>query len=851
LTEASPEAVDSRRLELFRVLVEEAREYAIFFLEVGGDIASWNAGAERIKGYTADEVIGRPFSIFYPADRAAAGEPAQVLARAAVEGRVETEGWRVRKDGSRFWAGVVITAVRDAQGKVTGFTKLTRDLTEQHQARETVRRSQEELAVTLRSIGDALIATDEQGRVTLMNPVAENLTGWPAAEANGRPLEAVFRIVNEETRATVENPVTKVLREGTIVGLANHTLLIARDGTELPVADSAAPIRHSDGSVRGVVLIFRDQSSERAAEARREELVREHASRKAAEASAEALRLSEERHRATAERLRAVLDAMSDGVVMQDRELRIIYANGHAARMSGYEGPEAMMSAPLADLAARFNLFDENGEPISYERVPSRRALMGEGPGSMLAHVRDRRSGRDWWSLIHSVATADAQGRPESVVSVWQDVTARRRREEELRFLADAGALLSSTLEYEVMLKRLAALIVPRMADWCSVALLEHETLRPLAVTHVDPAKVNLARELQEKYPPDPGQTNGAYQVIRTRRSELHSNITDDLLIKGARSPEHLQAVRALGLRSAMVVPIAARGEAGLGAITFVWAESDRRYDQVDLALAEELGRRAALAIDNARLYLQLQEAVHARDEFLAVAGHELRTPLAALQLQLDGLELQTKRGKLAGDEERFRQRLSKAVTLGSRLAVLVSELLDVSKITAGRLAIDRQPCDLSLVVRDVADRFEDQIVAARCELRVRQPGPTTGEWDRHRVDQMVSNLLANAIKYGRGKPIELSVDTVDDRARLTVRDHGIGIAPEDQERIFERFERAVSDGHYAGFGLGLWIARQVVESHGGTLRLESRIGEGATFVVELPRSKGGSGAEQTDPHRR
>ena len=391
----------------------------------------------------------------------------------------------------------------------------------------------------------------------------------------------MFRIISEETGATVENPVTKALREGTIVGLANHTLLIARDGTERPIADSASPIRYSDGSVRGVVLIFRDQElGQRTAETKREELVREQASRHAAEASAEALRQSEERYRATSERLRAVLDSMSDGVVMQDRELRIIYANGHAARMSGYASTEAMMAAPLSDLAARFNLFDENGQPIPYERVPSRRALMGEGAGSLLVHVRDRRSGRDWWSRIHSVAIADARGQPESVVSVWQDVTAQHRREEELRFLADAGVLFSSTLECEVMLKKLADLIVPRMADWCSVALLEDGTLRPLAVTHVDPAKVTLAREMQEKYPPDPGQTTGAYQVIRTRRSELYSDISDGLLVKGARSSDHLEAVRALGLKSAIVVPIAAGGEASLGTITFVWAESDRRYDQ-------------------------------------------------------------------------------------------------------------------------------------------------------------------------------------------------------------------------------------------------------------------------------
>jgi PAS domain S-box-containing protein len=826
----------ARRLELFRVLVEEARDYAIFFLDPEGRVTSWNAGAERIKGYRQEEILGRHFSLFFAAAEVTAGKPNRELARAAAEGRVEDEGWRVRKDGSRFWAAVVLTAVRDAGGKLIGFTKLSRDMTSWHRAREEIRQSREDLAVTLRSVGDALIATDPGGRVTLMNPVAEQLTGWPSGEAHGQPLETVFRIVNEETRHTVENPVDRALREGKIVGLANHTLLIARDGVERAIADSASPIRHQDGSVRGVVLIFRDQTAERAAETTREQLVREHAARAAAEASAAALRESEERTRAVSERLNIVLEGVADGITMQDPSGRVLYANSMAARMCGYGSAEEMTAAPLSDLAARFALFDGDDRPLPYEQVPNRRALAGGGPSSLLVHVRDRSNGRDWWSQLASIPINGPEGRPEAAVSIWHDVTAQRRREDELNFLVETGALLSSSLDYETTLAKLTEALVPRLGDWCAIELLEGRELRLLSIEHVDPAKVSLARTLRAKYPPDPRATRGAYQVARTGRSELYPEIPDELLAAGAQSPEHLRVIREVGMKSAMVVPLSPREGTVVGVITVISTSAARRYEGADLALLEVLGRRAALAIENARLYREARGAIHVRDEFLAIAGHELKTPLAALQLQVQGLVRLAQRADVAGSVDRLRERLDKTLALGRRLDELIKELLDVSRITAGRLTLERESCDLVALVRRVLDRFADQVAGAGATATLGGDSRVLGHWDRARLDLVVSNLITNAIKYAPGKPIELTVEEASPaRARLVVRDHGIGIAPEDQSRIFGPFERAVSDRHYGGFGLGLWIVRQVVEAHGGSVRLESSPGQGATFFVELP----------------
>ncbi len=279
--------------ERFRLLVEGVQDYAIFMLDPDGRVATWNAGAQNIKGYTADEIIGQHFSRFYPTDVIESGWPAEELRQAAAQGRFEDEGWRVRKDGSKFWANVVITALRDQSGTLRGFTKVTRDMTERQQAEENARRLlQEEAArqaaeasakeaqqarteerrqrerflVTLASIGDGVIVTDEKAHVTFLNRVAQQLTGWSLPEAVGKPLDVVFRIIDEHTRQPTENPVVKALREKEIIGLANHTILIAKDGTERFIDDSAAPIQEQDGSVVGGVIVFRDVSQRRAAQ---------------------------------------------------------------------------------------------------------------------------------------------------------------------------------------------------------------------------------------------------------------------------------------------------------------------------------------------------------------------------------------------------------------------------------------------------------------------------------------------------------------------------------------------------------------------------------------------------------
>lgn len=230
----------------------------------------------------------------------------------------------------------------------------------------------------------------------------------------------------------------------------------------------------------------------------------------------------------------------------------------------------------------------------------------------------------------------------------------------------------------------------------------------------------------------------------------------------------------------------------------------------------------------------RLQDAVRARDEFLSIASHELKTPITALALYLDAL-LRRREGEPEAAPA-LRDRVEGARRQVRRLTHLVNDLLDVSRLSAGRLDLDLQQVDLAALVREVVERHRREALAAGCAVEVAAPSPVVGLWDRSRLDQVATNLLSNAIKYGKGRPIRIEVGAEGGRARLAVTDHGVGVDPADHERIFQRFERAASPHDFGGLGLGLWIVREILVRVGGTVRVDSRAGAGACFVVELPQ---------------
>ncbi|HEX9102466.1 MAG TPA: ATP-binding protein, partial [Polyangia bacterium] len=508
--------------------------------------------------------------------------------------------------------------------------------------------------------------------------------------------------------------------------------------------------------------------------------------------------LADERH------LRdVVVSAINEGVVAIDAAGRFVFANEAAARLVDFPSAQALLASEgRADIFARWEVTDEAGAPIAVPDLPASRALAGEASERAL-RLRSRTGLPDRWLQFTATPVRKAD-RVALIACVFRDITEAHRFTDGQRFLAEASVALGSSLDYTATLRAVAQLAVPRLADWCAVDMKSGAGSERLAVAHVDPKKIEFAWELERRWPSPQSAPTGVPNVMRTGKPELYPEIADEMLVAGALDAEHLAVARTLGLRSAMVVPITgARGT--FGVITFVSAESGRRYGDADLSLAMELAARAALAIDNAVLYADAQRAVRLRDDFLSIAGHELRTPLTALQLQLQSLVRNAKR-PAAPTARELVERLEKASGHVARLERLINELLDVSRITTGRMLMHPEDVDLAALAREVVERFADDSARAQSPITLHAPAPVAGRWDRLRIDQVLTNLVANAIKYGAGKPVDVEVAQQGDRAILRVRDRGIGIGSADQQRIFGRFERAVSERHFGGLGLGLWI---------------------------------------------
>jgi PAS domain S-box-containing protein len=497
--------------------------------------------------------------------------------------------------------------------------------------------SEERFRVTLASLGDAVIATDSEGRITFLNPAAERLTGWSSSEAVGQDILSVFRIVNEHTRNTVENPITRALREGLVVGLANHTLLIAPDGTERPIDDSGAPIRDSKGNVIGAVLVFRDISERRRAEE-------------------------------VAARLAAIVTSSSDAIASKTLDGIVTTWNASAERMFGYTADEMI------------------GQSIT------------------MIIPQERRAEEDY--ILTQLRAGE---RVESLDTVR---------------MAKDGLYLDVSLT-------------------------------------ISPVK-NAA-----------GTIIGASKIIRD-----------------------------------------------------ITARKQAEEERISLLEREQAARAEA------------QEAVRMRDLFFSVAGHELRTPLTSL---LGNIQLIQRRAKGEGSlTERDQRAFEMVVTQTQRLNSMVGALLDVSRLEAGQLSLERASLDIRLLVQQVVNEIQPTLTQHTLAYTAPEV-PLMVEGDSLRLEQVLQNLIQNAVKYSpNGGAIQVQIRQEGATACVNVIDNGIGIPKEAQERLFTRFYRAgnVEAENISGLGIGLYVVKEIVTLHGGTIMVESVEGVGSTFTVCLPLSE-------------
>lgn len=374
-------------------------------------------------------------------------------------------------------------------------------------------------------------------------------------------------------------------------------------------------------------------------------------------------------------------------------------------------------------------------------------------------------------------------------------VSERRRAERLQQLLVDAGAVLAASLDVRETIPRVAQLVVPRTCTGFAVWLEGENGLLERIV------QAGWGREREAR-------VRGVLPPLPTASRRWH---TEEGMV--------------------VLVPLWVHGSAK-GALVLMSDELTRCAGTTDLRLAEDLAHRFSMALENARLYEEARQAIEVRNEFIAIAAHELRTPLTALTLRMRSLEGLLQRER-ASDETHEKVRAASR-QLG-RLSQLVERLLDVGRITTGRMELHPERVEAHELVEQVVEGFSEEARRAGVTLKVEAQTGLVAWWDRGRVEQALANLLANSLKFGAGQPIEVHVSGEGPWVRIAVTDHGIGIEPEALERIFDRFERAVSSNRYGGLGLGLFLARQIVESHGGSIHVESYPGAGATFVLQLP----------------
>jgi PAS domain S-box-containing protein len=970
LTETEPERLPQdvafwRQLEGSRVnearlslILEGVQDHAISMLDPSGAIQTWNSAAERIKGYRLDEVRGQHVRLLFTEQDRALGLPEAEIEIARSTGKYQGDGWRLRKDGTLFYASVSLSALRDESGQILGFVKVTHDTTDRL------------LAELLSDVSAALVAPGEDP-LQVSARVAELLLRYFADLVvielfDERAQLLSSHVTHRESNRELGLRALQVAQNGARRVLINlegsgAAQALRRDGvsffdaasfnaTEQQMLPGLAPSRGlvlplmARGRLVGVLALGRDQ---RPFDGREEQLGQELSRRLAlavdnarllelAHAGERRLHLAleaghmgawewdiapnrvtwsptlEDIHGIPRGSFAGTLEAYQSDMHPEDRErvltalaallrhgstyhvnYRIVRPDGHTRWLDVHatlsrdaSGAPQRLVGVCADVTERllaqesliaserrFRAVFDNALDAMLISSESDHVLDANPAACLLLGIpRDELLGRSMNDLVVAGTSPSSEPVPKSTpergelqvrrgdgmalavehsttphivpgqhFSVWRDVTSRRQFEASLAFLADASRVLTSTLDYRTALSSAVQLAVPRLADWATVDMLEPDgRLQPLAVNHVDPARVVLAQEVWRRWPTRAEQDFGVARVVRNGQSELVPEVQDSLLTQIFSEPDKLAAVRLLGMRSVMCVPLMVRDRA-LGAITLVAGESGRRFTARDLALAEDLGRRLAIAVENARLYDSEQQARRnadtanrAKDEFLATISHELRTPLNAM--------LGWTRILRSGSLDPAKQ--SKALETIERNAVtqaqLIEDLLDVSRIISGKLRLEFGSVELVHLVEQVVDSLRPTSEAKQVNVTCQLPAvPAMVLGDENRLQQVVWNLLSNAIKFTPADgQVTLRLEQRPAAFELSVTDTGSGIKSELLPLVFERFKQADSatTRAHGGLGLGLAITRHIVELHGGGIEVTSEgEGKGACFTIVFP----------------
>jgi PAS domain S-box-containing protein len=687
-----------------------------------------------------------------------------------------------------------------------GLTLHVRDVTDQKVTQEELRSSEERLRMALRGAGLAPWDWDLRSGVVMWTPEHNRLMGLPE-ELHRGSYRAFMDRVHPDDRIAVSAAIARATGGGE--DYRAEFRAVHPGGEVRWIAGYGRPLPGPDGRPARLIGVIRDVTERKRAEEERERL---HATVEAERA-----------------RLQAMMEQMPAGVMLAEAPSGTLVAiNRRAVEILG----PVPLSGSVEEYSRDFRGSHPDGRPFAPEDWPLARAIR-RGERVADQEVRFRLPGGVERVVMASAAPVrDAAGTVVAGVLAFHDVTEQRRREEADRFLGRVSDMLASSLDYRTTAQSIASLCAGSQADYCIVHVEEHGRVDALGVAHADPGRQEIVRGLMRRFPVDPEGHHPVMRTLRTGDAQLLAEVDAAVLAEMAGSPEHLEMLRDLGVASMLVVPLQARGRT-LGALTLARTASAPRYGPDDVEPARELARRAALAVDNARLYEEARQAARARDEVLAVVSHDLRNPLHAVLLASTVLE------DFSGTDRwsaRDLQQIRVIRRSAEQMTGLIQDLVEVIAMETGAPALQRERVAAAPLPAGVAELFQAQADEKGVRLRcVADPGLPPVEADRGRLLQVFSNLVGNALKFTPpGGTVTLRAAPGEGAVHFSVSDTGPGIPPEHLAHVFDRFWRA-RKGERGGLGLGLAIARGIVEAHGGRIWAESTVGEGSTFHFTVP----------------
>jgi PAS domain S-box-containing protein len=652
---------------------------------------------------------------------------------------------------------------------------------------------------------DAYVVTDERAVIREVNRAGATLLGYRPERLIGKPLMA--QVAPQES-ATFFSILSMLREQGRVDDV--RLRLVRRGSRIVLVSVTVTRWRDADGEL---LWLIRDVSTRLEEEERARQLAAEQAARVEAEAARQ--------------QIVNILESISDAFVALDHEARITYMNHRAGQLLGRSRDELLGRVGWDE-------FPELKGSV-FEREYRRATEQG-----VSVSIEEYYPPLRGWVELHAFPT------PDGLTIYFRNITGRKRAEANQRFLAEASSALAASIDYEKTLDTVVRLAVPYLADSCILYILSEEgAIQRAKSTHADPAADARLREALRQVPADPHAPGSPIShVIESGETEVIEEVSETLIRTLATTPEHLQALLEIAPQSLLVVPLISRGRT-FGALSLGCSSPRGRYTQAEATLAEELAARAALAIDNARLYVDAQRAAQARQEVLHVVSHDLRNSLNAALLHIDVL--------LASMPEPVRRargqiHMEAIQRAAQQMQRMVQDLLDVETIQSGRLSVRLQPVEVPRLVEEAVETLRPLAADKHLELRVElDPDLPSLRADAGRIQQVLVNLIGNAIKFtGHSGRIDVQVTrgATGAEVRFRVADSGYGIPVGELPHIFTRYWQGAHSRQIGrGAGLGLAIAKGIVEAHGGRIWAESEVGKGSAFYFTLPAENPAAGA--------